>query len=117
MTAYYLCQECLYDRILTRLRRVTPRDRLRCPVDSEHDPRLHAPIIVMRGDKQRAILSYSKDSPASQRTGLAELLSKVEAAIPEVSEALDATESFIQAEWRKRQALDRLPHGWRVGQK
>lgn len=114
MMAYYLCQECLNEQALTRLKRGTG---FWCPVDSEHDPQLHAPIMITRGPKQRAVLAYSKDSTAKARKAMTERISQVEAAIPEIFEALHATDGFASAKKRKWRALDRLPNGWRIGER
>ena len=111
---YYLCQECLNDQALTRLRRGAG---FWCPVDSQHDPQLHAPVMITRGRKGRAVLAHLKDSTTSQGKAVADMLSKVEAAIPEILEALDATDDLVSAKMRKWRALDRLPHKWRMGER
>ena len=46
---------------------------------------------------------------------MAERLLEVEAALPEIFEAFDATDSFVIAERRKWRALDQLRKGWRLG--
>ena len=114
MMVYYLCQECLNDRALTRLER---EGRFSCPVASDHDPQLHPPVMITRGTKRRAALSYSRDSTLGQRRATEELVRRVEAAIEEVFEALDATDVLASAKRRNWRALARLPHGWQIGEK
>ena len=110
--ASYLCQQCLHDLVLTRLKR---SNGFWCPNNSNHDPREHPPIIITRWPHNRAALTHSKSPlPRDRHKGAEEFVAQVEAALLAICEALEAADDFKRARRRKWRALDGLPIGWRL---
>ena len=71
------------------------------PSQFETRRRLHSPIMITRGPKRRAVLAHTDRLVARHSKDMAERLSEVEAALPEIFEAFNATDSFVIAERAK----------------
>ena len=70
--------------------------------------------MITRWPKNRAALAHSRRSTPEQLRTLTDLVARVEAAVPNIFEAFDATDGLVSAKRRKWRALAQLPHGWRL---
>lgn len=132
MPAYYLCSECLEaDGVVTRLFRGTSpgsdtycdptnSPAFHCPADRGHNRRDSPPILITRVPRDLAIVTWSRGMSRERREELEELTERVHRAVADIfgafraiGERRDAGEG-LQWTHDKRQALARIPCGWRL---